>query len=309
MIHVQESPAKMVYMFTKSVLFSLIYWIESIVLFFIPKSWRFKDVKDDVVLITGGGFGFGRLLAIKFASLGSRVVIWDLSIENMKVTQRIIQKDGGICWTYQCDVSDRDAIHEVAKKVRKDVGNVTILVNNAGICTGKRLLDLPDDKIIKTFQVNTYASLWTIKEFVPGMIAEKKGHLVTVASCAAYNGQVALSDYCASKAAALVYTDDIGIELKDGGHNIKTTVINPYFMRTGMFNNVTSPILPILKPEFVAEEAMKGILIEQKTVLIPNYFSIFVNLKQLLPIQCQRILLEFFGAYDAMKNTITRSYD
>lgn len=61
-------------------------WIIGTVMVFVPKSWRFKDVSNDIVLITGGGSGIGRLLAKKFAALGSTVVVWDLNQAGLTTT-------------------------------------------------------------------------------------------------------------------------------------------------------------------------------------------------------------------------------
>ncbi|RWR98364.1 short-chain dehydrogenase/reductase family 16C member 6-like protein, partial [Dinothrombium tinctorium] len=103
-----------------------------IVLFFIPRKLRYKDVSRDVVLITGGGNGIGRLLAIKFAKKGAKVVIWDINEENLNETKRTIDDAGGLCSAFVCDVGKKSDVYKTAEIVRKEVGDVTILVNNAG---------------------------------------------------------------------------------------------------------------------------------------------------------------------------------
>ena len=139
----------------------LYYWLEGIVLFFIPRSLRYKKVDDDIVLITGGGSGLGRLLAVKFATLGAKVVLWDLSQTGLDETCRLVkQVTKGPVYSYVCDVSDRNAVYDTANRVRQEVGVVTILVNNAGIVSGKRFLETPDEKIIKTFEVNAISHFW-----------------------------------------------------------------------------------------------------------------------------------------------------
>lgn len=143
-----------------NILLLLYYWLEGIVLFFIPKRLRFKDVSEDIVLITGGGSGLGRLLAIRFAKLGAKVIVWDLNQSGLEETCRLVKEVEGKAFSYICDVSDRYAVYEIANKVRQEVGKVTILVNNAGIVSGKRFLETPDDKIIKTFEVNAISHFW-----------------------------------------------------------------------------------------------------------------------------------------------------
>lgn len=148
-------------------LFLLIYyWLEGIVKFFIPRCLRYKDVSNEIVLITGGGSGLGRLLATRFARRGTpKIVLWDLNKAGLEESVRIVEqaapKDQPVkVYTYTCDVSDRFAVYEVARRVKQEVGPVSILINNAGIVSGRRLLDTPDEKIIKTFEVNAIAHFW-----------------------------------------------------------------------------------------------------------------------------------------------------
>ena len=70
---------------------------------------------------------------------------------------------GGIVRAYTVDISNREAVYATAKQVQRDVGHVTILVNNAGIVSGNNIQDIPDEKIIKTFDVNILAHFWVCK--------------------------------------------------------------------------------------------------------------------------------------------------
>lgn len=148
------------YQIPLNVLKLLYYVLESIVLAFVPKSWRFKDITGENVLITGAGSGIGRLLAIRFANKGARVIIWDLNLEAAKETAKIVKDAGGEAFAYHCDVSKPQNVYDAADKVKKEVGKVDILVNNAGIVTGKRFLECPDHMIQKTFEVNAISHFW-----------------------------------------------------------------------------------------------------------------------------------------------------
>lgn len=145
---------------------SLWYMIKAIFLFFIPKCLRFKDVSNDIVLITGGASGLGRLMAIRFAKLGAKVVIWDLNLAGLEETAKMIEElrskreNVGKCHYYQVDISNRFGVYAAAERVKQEIGTVSILVNNAGVVTGKRFLECTDEQIIKTFDVNTLAHFW-----------------------------------------------------------------------------------------------------------------------------------------------------
>ncbi|KAF0300583.1 Epidermal retinol dehydrogenase 2 [Amphibalanus amphitrite] len=163
-------------------------------------------------------------------------------------------------------------------------GQVTILVNNAGMVTGKPLLDIPDNLIEKTFEVNTLAHFWTCKAFLPDMMIAKKGHVVNIASLAGLQGMGRLTDYCASKFAAVGFHESLTVELKVGGHEgVKTTVICPFFINTGMFDGAKSNIIPFLEPEYVAERIEQAILLNEEQVLIPGYLAALFYLKLAMP--------------------------
>lgn len=142
------------------------YLIKAFLLFFVPKCFYFKDISQDIVLITGGASGIGRLMAINFAKRGAKVVIFDLNLPGLEETTKMIEelrskKDKvGKCYFFQVDISDRCEVYTKAEQIRREIGTVTIVVNNAGIVTGKRFMECPDEKIIKTFEVNTMAHFW-----------------------------------------------------------------------------------------------------------------------------------------------------
>lgn len=168
------------------------------------------------------------------------------------------------------------------KPLDLNVFKVTILINNAGVVSGRLLLDTPDDLIKRTFDVNVMAHFWTAKAFLPKMIENNKGHIVTIASMAGFVGISKLVDYCASKHAALGFDEALRVELEQMGINgVKTTVICPYFMQaTGMFDDVKSRFFPTLKSNDVADRIVKAIDRDEILVMIPGWFHFAIVLKQ-----------------------------
>ena len=160
----------------------------------------------------------------------------------------MINSNGGTAHAYTVDLCDRHKIYAAAQEVKNDVGTVKILINNAGIVSGSTLLATPDEKIIRTFDVNVLAHFWTIKAFMPDMIVNKSGHIVNIASLAGHSGTNKLVDYCSSKFAAVGLDDALKVELKVQGHAdyIKTTVVCPYYISTGMFSGVKSKVRQII---------------------------------------------------------------
>jgi len=258
----------------------------ALILAFIPRSWRFKDISGQIVLVTGAGSGIGRLMAKKFAlKHGAIVVAWDINKQGNDETVQEIKQMGGKAYGFIVDVSSRVAIYEAAAKVKSEVGKVDILVNNAGIVSGKPFLDTPDAMIEKTFAVNSLSLFWTTKAFLPDMLKDGRGHLVTIASLAGLFGSNRLVDYCSSKHAAVGFDESIKNELRVeiGAKNIYNTLVCPYYINTGMFDGVHSKILPILKPDYVVEDIIAGVLSNQEQLIIPRYAMALIFLKMLLP--------------------------
>ncbi|NWY26144.1 RDHE2 dehydrogenase, partial [Pheucticus melanocephalus] len=289
---------------TLKVIVLLVYYLlESLVFLVVPV--RKKNVSGEIVLITGAGSGIGRLLAVKFASLGATVVLWDINQEGLNCTVGMAKEKGaGRVHSYVCDCSKRQDIYRVADQVKKEVGDVSILINNAGIVIGKRLLDSPDSLVEKTMEVNTMAHFWTYKAFLPAMIAANHGHLVSIASAAGLCGASQVSDYCASKFAAVGFAESIDMEMRSlRKTGVKTTIVCPFVINTGMFDGVKSKwprVIPVLDPEYVAERIISAVRQNQEIVLMPRIGYTFYFLKSFLPVKAVVLLLDYFGLLDIM---------
>lgn len=295
------------------ILSTLFYWIVHGFESLIPVSlYGKKDISGHVTLITGAGSGLGRLLALRFAKLGAKVVIWDIDENGAKKTVSLIKSERPDCTAtfYVCDVSDRDMVYRTAEQVRRDVGDVDILVNNAGVVWGKKFLDLDDNAILKTMQINCISHFWTTKAFLPKMVQRNFGHLVTVSSAGGLLPINGLSDYCASKFACLAFHEALSLELDVMNlKNIQTTLVCPYYMNTGMFAGVAtkfSAILPLLCPEYVADKVMDGILTNQKMLVLPKLVVFFSLLKCIIPVKTQYYLGARMEITKAMDNFVGR---
>ena len=131
----------------------------------IPTVLRAKSLEEETMVITGAGSGIGRLFARKFSALGVRVVLWDINAVAVEETARIVNAEGGKAWWYKCDVTNSSKVSETALRVKEDVGDVTMLVNNAGIVTGKNFTELTEDDFKRTLGVNALAHVWVCDSF------------------------------------------------------------------------------------------------------------------------------------------------
>ena len=202
-------------------------------------------------------------------------------------------------------MTDREAVYALAKKVESDVGtHVTILINNAGIVTGKKFLDCPDGMIQKTFEVNTISHFWTCKAFLPKIIENDHGHLVTIASTAGTMGVSGLSDYCASKFGALGFAESMRFEFKKLGlKNVYSTTVCPFYINTGMFDGVRSRfpfLLPILEPDFVADKIVDAIRTNQEILITPKFCWTGYLMRAFLPVTVFDHLAQALGISESM---------
>jgi all-trans-retinol dehydrogenase (NAD+) len=240
---------------------------------------------DQQILITGASSGIGKLMAETFAAEGARVILWDCNRVTLEAVEKELTERGLRCAAYLCDVSSRDSVHDTAKRVIREHGPIDILINNAGVVSGRPLLEISDAEIERTFGVNALAPIWTTRAFLPAMIECGRGHIVTIASAAGLIGAPKMTDYAASKHAAVGFDDALRSELCHLGHRgIRTTVVCAYFISTGMFDGAgtATPLFPILTPDYATRQIVEAIRRGRRRLLLPRSVAL-VYLMRLLP--------------------------
>ncbi|KAJ3602669.1 hypothetical protein NHX12_030418 [Muraenolepis orangiensis] len=286
-------------------LLDLFYSILSAVVqtFFRP---RLKCIDGELCLITGAGGALGRLFALEFAKEGAHLVLWDCNEAANEQTAELARETGVKVYTYTVDLSRRQHIYETAEKVRLDVGDVTILVNNAGVVAGRRLLECPDELLERTLLVNCHALFWMTKAFLPQMKVRNHGHIVTIASALGLFSTACVEDYCASKFGAVGFHESLTHELRVENLNaIKTTLVCPYIVDTGMFEGCEirkelRGLIPPLDPLYTVKQSMNAILGEQQMICIPRLMYIPFLTRALLPWDANVATYRFMGGDKCM---------
>jgi len=248
-------------------------------------------IKGKVVLVTGGASGIGKLTAERFAALGAKVVVWDINEAAMKKMPAMIP-------TFKCNVSNRAEVMAVAAETKRKVGDVDVLINNAGIVSGTYILKTSESAIRRTFDVNTISHFWTVQAFMPPMLKKNSGHIVTIASAAGQAGCSQMVDYCASKYAALGFDESLRRELQHlGKDGVRTTVICPYLIDTGMFDGaepasgIWKIFANLLPPAYVADSIVNAILDGEQMVILPRRLGSISALKGVMPLWLQDFLI------------------
>ncbi|KAE8371396.1 hypothetical protein BDV26DRAFT_130099 [Aspergillus bertholletiae] len=225
------------------------------------------DWNREVVVLTGGSGGIGRRVAQLFGDRGIKVAILDIAPPTDSLPHSVR--------FYECDITSPAHIAEVGGMIRATLGWPTILINNAGILTGKTILGTTEAVTRRLFDVNTLSHYWLAQEFLPDMIPKNHGMVVTVASQSGYTVTPNMVDYSASKAAAIAFHEGLAAELvtRYQAPRIRTVLVTQGFTQTALINNLTPEdtfINPLLHPETVAEGIVNQVLTgESGHVLLP----------------------------------------
>lgn len=267
-------------------------------------------LKGAKVLVTGSGSGIGALIAKEAAFRGASLILWDINLEAAQKTADEISHEGGVAVAYQVNLADPKAIEKTAQMTLRQQGRVDILVNCAGIVTGKPFLEITDKQLQLTYDVNTLALYRTTREFLPGMLKRNRGVVVNIASAAGLIGVAKQTDYGGSKAAALNFTEALRSELKKQGSKVRTMGVCPYYINTGMFEGVTTRfplLLPILEQSDVALKVVDGIESGRQLLVIPAFARVSSVMLGLLPTNLRDWFATFFGLNAGMDDFVGRS--
>lgn len=259
------------------------------------------------VLITGAARGLGRQLAVQAADRGARIVAWDLDRDGL---DRLAAELGdALVVGTVVDVTDRASVAAGVDAVPGQAAGVDVVVNNAGVVSGARLVDLQPDQIQRTFAVNTLALYWVTQPFLASMLERNRGHVVTLASAAGLVGVARQTDYSASKHAAVGFMESLRAELRRDHAAISTTVVCPYYVDTGMFAGARSRwprLLPILHEPDVARHMLDAIEADKPIVRLPPLvWSLAVG--RLLPTRVFDRLMDVLGINRSMDEFVGRS--
>lgn len=180
-------------------------------------------------VVTGAGSGLGRALARAIAARGSTVVVSDVRDEGARATAEAITAAGGSAHVVLCDVSRADDVERLAAEASR-IGEVDLVVNNAGIGSAGEIgvAALADWR--RTIEINLLGVVHGCHYFVPGMRARRRGHVLNVASAAAFGSAPTMGAYNATKAAVVSLSETLAAEAS--GDGVGVTVLCPGFFKT-----------------------------------------------------------------------------
>ncbi len=247
--------------------------------------WKAKTdyFRGKVALVTGGGSGIGRELALQLADLGARVIITDIVDERINDVLAELKRRSPESAGYRVDHADYESVKEFSERFFEDWDHVDILCSNAGVGAGGRIEELTLEDWQWMMNINLWNSIYMVQLFIPKMIQRKTGQILITSSGAGIIGIPGMAPYCTSKFAMLGLAESLRLELYR--HNIKVSalcpgIIDTNIIRGGKIYFHDAPGTPAkekvekfydrfgVHPKIVAKQAIRGMA--RDTGIIPS---------------------------------------
>ena len=238
-----------------------------------------KDLNNKVAVVTGAGSGIGRSLAKSLAARGCRLALSDVNEAGLAETAAGL--DGAEVKTYRLDVSDRDAIYAHAAQVRKDFGQVNLIINNAGVALSATVREMTDDDFKWVMDIAFWGVAHGTRAFLPYLIESGDGHVVNISSVFGLIGVPKQSAYNAAKFAVRGFTESLRQEMKLENQPVQVSCVHPGGIRTNIANAARMgksenaeaqrkgfDKLAMTTPDKAAEIIVKGILKNESRILV-----------------------------------------
>ncbi|CAF1481012.1 unnamed protein product, partial [Adineta ricciae] len=252
-----------------------------------------KNVRNEIVLITGSGRGLGQQLALLFAKQGAIVVLCDIDENGNTQTAELIAKEVPVTsihekrvFAYTCDIGHQDEVHELIEKIQRDV---------AAILSSKSIVDMSEEEFSRCLDVDLFAAYWIIRRVLPSMMRHNHGHIITVLGPTAIFGLGNFSDICTAKFGLGGLMESVDHELTlDGYDGIYTTSVVSHYLMTHLYQLAKTHFNPVVSPltvDYAAKKIMHAILFNRKFVCVPRFLYLVPFVKGLLPSRAFLILL------------------
>ena len=189
-------------------------------------------LNDKTAMVTGAARGLGQAIAVKLAEAGADLALCDLNAEWLEETADKVRALGRRAECYGVNVADGESVSEGVKAIQKDFGKIDVLVNNAGITKDGLLMRMSEDDWDAVLNVNLKGVFLCTKAAMRGMMKQRSGTIVNIASVIGLMGNAGQANYAASKGGVISFSKTVAKEL--ASRNVRCNAVAPGFIRTAM---------------------------------------------------------------------------
>ncbi len=190
------------------------------------------ELNDKVAMVTGAARGLGQAIAVKMAEAGADVALCDLNAEWLEETAAKVKALGRRAECYSVNVAEGESVMAGVKAIEKDFGKIDVLVNNAGITKDGLLMRMSEDDWDAVLNVNLKGVFLCTKAAMRGMMKQRSGTIVNIASVIGLMGNAGQANYAASKGGVISFSKTVAKEL--ASRNVRCNAVAPGFIRTAM---------------------------------------------------------------------------
>ena len=190
------------------------------------------ELNGKVAMVTGAARGLGQAIAVKLAEAGADIALCDLNAEWLEETAGKVKALGRRAECYGVNVADGAGVTEGVKAIEKDFGKIDVLVNNAGITKDGLIMRMSEDDWDAVLNVNLKGVFLCTKAAMRGMMKQRSGTIVNIASVIGLMGNAGQANYAASKGGVISFSKTVAKEL--ASRNVRCNAVAPGFIRTAM---------------------------------------------------------------------------
>ncbi|XP_005183041.1 17-beta-hydroxysteroid dehydrogenase 13 [Musca domestica] len=267
-------------------LFPILLWVSVIRWLFVRNPEA--TVRGEVAVVTGGAQGLGRRLATELARRGCHIAVVDILEHKAQETAEYLKKTFKIkSKAYKVDITDHQKLVEFHAQVTKDFGDITLLINNAGIVYFSDSTPRDFEEIQKIITVNFTSQVWINQLFLPRMKALNRGFIMSVSSLSGLFNTAQLQIYGPAKGAVRSYMASLRMDLNQYS-GINVTTIMPTYMTTHqpteqiVNSSGLGKLAPVLDGDFVAKEAVDAMLQGVDELTLPRQCIVGFKLQEFL---------------------------
>lgn len=187
-------------------------------------------------VVTGAGSGLGRELCLKLAERKYRILLADVNVAQARESLEMVRKAGGDGEIYACDVTQKEAVEQMARYAFNTFRRVDLLINNAGVTSAGFTGDIPIEDWEWCINIDMWGMIYGCHYFIPQMRTQGGGYIINVASAAGLVCLPEMGPYNVAKAGVIALSETIRTELAP--HNIGVTVVCPSFFKTNLLKSM-----------------------------------------------------------------------